>query len=697
MSWEALPLALGLNLGLAALGLALFDPWRRGGRVSIAHRVDRYGVYIAGALTAAAVVAVQWVLDASANRFLGLSPSTFPRFDLPVAPEPLASVLAAFFSLVMVVVHPFMLFFAALLYILSDEERAAKTALLAIPVFVVLALPFFVFLPVRPPAPPVFAILPELGELYYPLASDNTVPNIHVSLALALALAGSKSRNLPFRFTTYAYAGSVVLAVPYLGLSGPVGWGMGMLLGVFVCVLINRILSVERIALSRVAPNPEERRRILQAAQGVVAEAQQAAARAGMAVDVFLAGSAAKDTYLRDHVDIDVFVGFPPQTPREEMQRKGLALAREVLPDGIEKYAEHPYLSGRRGAVGVEIVPCYKVDDPSARMSAVDRTPFHTIYIRERLDADGRAHVRLLKQFLLGIGAYGADARFRGFSGYVCELLVAKYGTFRGVLSAAARWKPGTFLCLEPYEGAGTFPEPLVIVDPVDPNRNAASAVSPESLLLLREAAMAYLAEPRLTFFFPRPPVPLDRSALQRLLEARGSRLVAVAFDAPDVLEDALHAQMRKCGAGLAQLLSRQGFDVRSWSYEIQSRAGPHPGRAEVLLELREIELPTTEVHAGPPVDLAPHAERFQSRWKDDPSAAGEVYEKEGRLHVVRRREFPRAPDLLRMRALALDLGKDVNAAMARRFDVAADEDALALLDPVHLTRHLSGEKPWEQ
>ena len=75
--------------------------------------------------------------------------------------------------------------------------------------------------------------------------------------------------------------------------------------------------------------------------------------------------------------------------------------------------------------------------------------------------------VRLLKQFLKGIGVYGADAKVCGFSGYLAELLVLRYGDFDQAIVAGVSWTAGTVLSMAEEAGSG-FRTPLVFIDPVD-------------------------------------------------------------------------------------------------------------------------------------------------------------------------------------------------------------------------------------
>src|SRR5438094_723644 len=183
---------------------------------------------------------------------------------------------------------------------------------------------------------------------------------------------------------------------------------------------------------------------------------------------LFVAGSVAKGTHLTG-TEIDVFVACPPDLPRADLEERGLALGK-ILEKGTHRYAEHPYTRGWYGGFEVEIVPCYRITDATQRMSAVDRTPLHVDYVLGRVKEGQTDEIRLLKAWAEGIGVYGAEAKILGFSGYLCELLVLKNGTFRGVLEASLSWRPGIVLELD-RAPARTFPEPLTLVDHVYPNR----------------------------------------------------------------------------------------------------------------------------------------------------------------------------------------------------------------------------------
>jgi tRNA nucleotidyltransferase (CCA-adding enzyme) len=431
----------------------------------------------------------------------------------------------------------------------------------------------------------------------------------------------------------------------------------------------------------RVTPGPDERDRLERATADLVERTESATAALPVETDVLRVGSTARGTWLSGDRDIDLFVRFPPDLPREELERYGLSVGHEVLPDGRAEYAEHPYVTGELDGFDVDLVPCYRVERATDARSAVDRTPFHTSYVEDALTDELAADVRVLKGFLTGRGIYGSDLRTEGFSGYLAELLVLAYGGFRPLIEAAAGWHPPVALDPEDH-GSRSFDDPLVVIDPTDPERNVAAVLSETNLARFQHHARALLADPSTERFELDDPEPLDREGLLSHLERRGTTPIALRFPAPDVVEDQLYPQLEKSLTGIVDELDRRGFSVlRASAFADES--------AVLLLECAVSTLPAVERHEGPPVHVADHAAAFYEKY-DESDAYGPFVDG-GRYVVEREREHATALELLEGETLFdVALGPDVERALRDGYDLLVDEALTALLEEfgVELARY---------
>jgi len=417
----------------------------------------------------------------------------------------------------------------------------------------------------------------------------------------------------------------------------------------------RRIMSftdLELKALERVKPTATEDRRIKE----VVAKLQRALkreiAKTGIGIETILVGSIAKGTHLREP-DIDMFLLFPPDTKRDQLEKVGLELGQSVV-KGEARYAEHPYMHGIYDGMEVDIVPSYKIDSPEQRMTAVDRTPFHTEFVLGKIKDGQRDDVRMLKLFMKGTGVYGAEAKINGFSGYLVELLVLKYGSFRGVLEAARKWRVGEVITIDGAKPVKQFDEPLVLIDPVDDKRNVAAALGDRIMAQFMQASNDYLNRQSDRFFFPRERKPFPLGDIERLMGERGTEPIAIQFKAPDIGDDTVWPQVKKCERALCDLFAHYGFKVLDSAVHVSGLD------VIVMIELETAQLPGVLRHEGPPVDV-PNAKEFVDKWRDNNAALSPPFLVGSRWYVDIARKYCDARALLEGNIDSLDLGKHLN------------------------------------
>ena len=444
-------------------------------------------------------------------------------------------------------------------------------------------------------------------------------------------------------------------------------------------------MGLKEKVLSKVSPLPKEQEHVRKVTDKVVRLVTEQAKKVHSGLTVMVVGSVAKDTYVYPP-DVDIFILFPNETRREELEKEGLQIGRAVVNDAEERYAEHPYIHGHIDGLEVDIVPCFKVDSPAGLKSAVDRTPFHTRYVLQHLSERQRNEVRVLKQFLTGVGIYGAEAKVQGFSGYLVELLILRYGSFDEVMQAAQDWKRGTTLSLEEKKGRMTFDTPLVFYDPVDETRNVASALSEDSFATFLRASDDYLASPQESYFFPGPRKTWSVKAIRAVLKERGSRLLVFSLDRPDMTEDNLYPQLRRTLDGVRRLLESWGFVVVDGAYSVKDK------KAIFAFELLHDELPQMRLHKGPPV-WTENAQRFLEKWKD--RSYGEPYIENGCWVAKVPRTYRTAAEVIEKEIKGAALGSSLRSLSGLK--IMSHRNALRAELKADLTGLLDKIPPWKR
>ncbi len=415
-----------------------------------------------------------------------------------------------------------------------------------------------------------------------------------------------------------------------------------------------RSIELNKEVLERIRPSVGERKKLNDVSARIQELTRNAAKELAIDAHPLPVGSTTRNTWISGDRDIDIFIMLPASLPREKLEAQGIAIARKVSEGADrheERYAEHPYVHAWFKEYEVDLVPAYSVKDATVIQSAVDRTPFHMEYIKGRI-AGLEDEVLLLKQFMKGAGVYGAELKINGFSGYLCELLILHYRSFNNMVESAADWKHGELIDIE---GNGTYKgdDPLVVIDPVDANRNVAAAVSHDSFSRMIDASRSYPGSAGMESFFPPEPEPLTPKELEDILKERGTKLIAVKFNAPGMVEDILYPQLKKTERSAVELLQRNGFRV------YRSTCWADSGTCIILLEMEVCYLPKIMRHAGPPVTSREHDERFRKK-----HASRHMFI-EGERHVVEMvRPHTSAAGLLGSELTSCSIGKDINAAL---------------------------------
>lgn len=451
--------------------------------------------------------------------------------------------------------------------------------------------------------------------------------------------------------------------------------------------------------LNKIKPEEEDREKLENVVNRLMDRAEKIIKKRDINVKTKLVGSAARGTWLKGEKDIDLFILFPEKYPRDELEDKGLELARRIARDKcIEQFAEHPYLKANIEGFDVDIVPCYDIEDPGKLKSSVDRSPHHQEYIKSQITSKIADQVIILKGFFCGIEVYGSDLSLKGFSGYLAELLILYFNSFKNLIRKAKNWGKGEII---DFTQKSTYSEdiyrifpdqPFIVLDPVDLSRNVAAAVSEENFAKFVRACEDFDREPDKKFFFPKTP-DLSKDDIRKVIKRRETTIFTIVFDTPsDLVKDIIYPQLRKTKSKIIDKLSEHDFKV------LRGDVYSNSNKSIIVLELCVPDLPRTYRHQGPPLGVKSYS-FIKKHINSDGRIAGPFIDATGNLVFELERKYTCAEkviiDSLKNR---YGFGKHVSESIKRSYDILRGDELTKIIDDeskIFFSKYLTKCLPW--
>ncbi len=267
-------------------------------------------------------------------------------------------------------------------------------------------------------------------------------------------------------------------------------------------------------------------------------------------MSVEFGGSYAKGTWIPGKGDIDIFMKFKNSVNNVEFTK----ITKEIGFESLKKfrpytrYSDHPYVEAVIKKTKINVVPCYNVK-MGLWKSAADRSIFHTKFMLKFLSNEMKDDVRLLKLFLISNEVYGSEILRQGFSGYVTEVLIYNFKSFVNSIKSLSK--------LQEFQIIGNtnkkFTTPITIIDPIDSNRNLASAVSLENLGKTMLICRAFLNKPAMKYF---------KSKSSALSKKNFENVIVIKFYYNYRSLDTLGGQIKKTVNALTVQMTEYGFKV---------------------------------------------------------------------------------------------------------------------------------------
>ncbi|MFH0867708.1 MAG: CCA tRNA nucleotidyltransferase [Candidatus Woesearchaeota archaeon] len=385
--------------------------------------------------------------------------------------------------------------------------------------------------------------------------------------------------------------------------------------------------------LNSIKPTEEYEKEILAKAGNIINKVNKGIKDA----KAILGGSGAKGTWLKTF-DVDIFVKFNYSKYKDKSDKLSDILEKVLKKSFkiIKLHGSRDYFQIKHGKFTFEIVPILDIKKAEQAKNITDVSPLHSTFVlkHKKLIDD----IRLTKQFFKASGVYGAESYIRGFSGYVCEILAINYGSFLRLINKIPKWKERTVIDIKGYyKGKNVFTEinkskltsPLIIIDPVQKDRNAAAALSQEKLDIIKKKAKEFQKSPSKKFFEIKLLTEQD-------IKSSGKNIIILKAAPLKRKIDVAGAKMLKAFNNIEKSLTENGFEVMK-SNMIWNKKN----EALFYYNLKNTELSKTIEISGPPLKITHHTALFKKAHK-------KTFAKNNRLFAIEKRKFTNAKDLIK-------------------------------------------------
>jgi len=408
--------------------------------------------------------------------------------------------------------------------------------------------------------------------------------------------------------------------------------------------------SWKNSVLKKISPSAGERAEFDKRTNSILGKIKVKNAKA------MLGGSGAKGTWLSGVFDTDIFVCFD----YEKFADKSSKLS-DILYKSLKGKFKIKRINGSRDYFQIndktftfEIIPILEIRKAEQAKNIMDVSMLHAGWVNKKLKnkksiAD---EIRLMKAFCKARNVYGAESYIKGFSGYVCEILAVYYGSFLGILKNSVKWKEGQLIDVERhFRNKNVFIEvnlsklqsPLIVIDPVQRERNAAAALSPEKFNLFRDSAERFLKSPSCSFFIKKE-IGLEDA---RNKAKAGRNALVLEVSAMRKKKDVAGAKLLKAFEHIKKSLEENGFKIFECGWEWKKKA--------LFWFILENKPPKARIIKGPPLKFKKHAAVFRKAHRN-------IFIKRGRLYAREARKSSNPEKLVSLLAKEDYLGEKVKS-----------------------------------
>ncbi len=354
-----------------------------------------------------------------------------------------------------------------------------------------------------------------------------------------------------------------------------------------------------------------------------------------------LGGSGVKGTWLKKANDADIFVKFNYAKYKDKSQEIS-GILEKILKNKKLKIARlhgsRDYFQIKQKDFTFEIIPILDIKKAEQAKNITDVSPLHAGWVNKK-GKRFKDDIRLLKQFCKSAGVYGAESYIHGFSGYICEILTIYHKGFINTIKNAAKWGDKVIIDEEGYwKGKNILMElnkskiisPLIIIDPVQKDRNAAAAISEEKFRKFKETAKKFLNNPSESFFEIKK---VNKDVLKK--KAGKNELILLDIKPQRGKEDVVGCKLTKALEYITKKLEESDFTILHSGLEWDKKE-----KAFFYCILKKEKLSKFIENKGPPLENKIHVQNFKKKHK-------KTFIQGNRIYTKTRRRFNEPKELI--------------------------------------------------
>lgn len=343
---------------------------------------------------------------------------------------------------------------------------------------------------------------------------------------------------------------------------------------------------------------------------------------------VVFGGSIAKGTNIKSDFDCDIFMKFPIEMKDKDISSIAEKILKSFSPERM--HGSRDYFKFVKNKIKYEIVPVLNINTTDELINTTDASPLHAEWVRDEIKKKpGLADdIRLTKQFCKSQGVYGAESYIRGFSGHVVDILTIYYGGFIPLLEASQKWQVQNKVVLDFYNfhkgkalnvlNYSKLDSPLIVIDPIEKQRNASASLSIEKLKIFIESAKNFLNHPDKSYFQKKE---VTISELKKKVDKtdKNKILVLLSSESLEGKEDIIGTKLLKAYEYIINQAKANDFPIieSGWTWDKKKKA---------IFWIISENIESEKIWPGPPINVKNAVLAFKKKHKDTFEAKGRIF-----------------------------------------------------------------------